>query len=176
MFSAARAGLKPRVASKRETLSKSKMQFFAEKQAFKLAKKIVINAEAVGAFLIKRGVPKKKLVTIYNGVDPIRVAAGNGSLFEDIVVADGGEHISGSYYVTIVANMRSDVKNHKMFLRAARIVSEQVPEARFILAGEGELQQEYEKFSEELQIVNSVCLREARFQYLLFSHSHRSVC
>ncbi len=152
MFSAVRAGLKPRIASKRETLSKSKMQFFAEKQAFRFAKKIVTNANAVGEFLIDRGVPKEKLVTIYNGVDPARVTCDAASAFNDIIAANGGGHIPGSSYVTMVANMRSGVKNHKMFLRAAKIVNERVPNARFILAGEGELQQEYEKFAEELGI------------------------
>lgn len=152
MFSGARAGLRPRIASKRETLSKSKMQFFAEKQAFRLAKKIVINANAVGDFLTDRGIPKEKLVTIYNGVDPARVTCDAVSAIEDIIAADGGKHIPGSAYITIVANMRSDVKNHKMFLRAAKIVNEQVPDARFILAGEGELLHEYERFAEELGI------------------------
>jgi len=41
--------------------------------------------------------------------------------------------------VTIVANMRLRVKDHPMFLRMARRVREQMPEAMFVLAGEGEL-------------------------------------
>jgi glycosyltransferase involved in cell wall biosynthesis len=38
-----------------------------------------------------------------------------------------------------VANLRHKVKNHSMFLRAAHQVSQVVPNARFVIAGEGEL-------------------------------------
>lgn len=41
--------------------------------------------------------------------------------------------------VTIVANMRLRVKDHPTFLRMARRVRERIPEAMFVLAGEGEL-------------------------------------
>lgn len=152
MFAAVRAGLKPRIASKRETLSKSKMQFFAEKQAFRFARKIIVNADAVGRFLTERGIPREKLVTIYNGVDIARLGVDKRSSIEDMIRIDGGIHIPGTSYVSMVANMRSTVKNHKMFLRAAKIVHDRMPDVRFILAGEGELQKEYERLAEDLGI------------------------
>ena len=42
-------------------------------------------------------------------------------------------------FVSIVANMRHDVKDYPMFLRAAQQVKDVVPDAAFLLAGEGEL-------------------------------------
>ncbi len=41
--------------------------------------------------------------------------------------------------VTIVANLRSEVKNHSMFLQSARFVADAVREVEFVIAGEGEL-------------------------------------
>jgi glycosyltransferase involved in cell wall biosynthesis len=45
-------------------------------------------------------------------------------------------------FVTLIANMRHPLKDQATFLRAARRVRAQVPEAAFILAGEGELLEE----------------------------------
>jgi len=42
-------------------------------------------------------------------------------------------------FVTIVANMRHAMKDQATFLRAAKLVREVVPQAAFVLAGEGEL-------------------------------------
>jgi glycosyltransferase involved in cell wall biosynthesis len=56
--------------------------------------------------------------------------------------------------VTIVANLRSPYKDHPTFLKAARRVSEAVPEAAFVLAGEGPLTKDMRVMARELGIEN----------------------
>jgi hypothetical protein len=68
MVSSFLARVPVRIASKRETFSRSKSQFLIECQAFRLADKIVANAEAVKQFLVDRGVPGDKIATIYKCV------------------------------------------------------------------------------------------------------------
>ncbi|MEP6913684.1 MAG: glycosyltransferase, partial [bacterium] len=59
--------------------------------------------------------------------------------------------ISGeNKFVTIVSNMRLEVKNQAMFLRAARRVREVIPAAVFLLAGEGELQSSLQASAKDL--------------------------
>src|SRR6185503_2113503 len=57
-------------------------------------------------------------------------------------------------FVTIVANMRHEVKDYPMFLNAARQVAEAVPEAEFLLAGEGELTESLQGLAMQLGVRN----------------------
>lgn len=153
MFAASLAGVRARVASKRETASKTRSQFFLERQAFALAKKIVVNAEAVGQFLVENGVPNRKIVTIHNGLQLDRLTADSTITPEWLPGLLKGRPADNFRFVTIVANMRDEVKNHRMFLRAAKRVKEIHPNARFMLAGEGELANDLKHYADELGIV-----------------------
>jgi glycosyltransferase involved in cell wall biosynthesis len=57
----------------------------------------------------------------------------------------------------MVANFEYRVKDHPMLLRAAQRVKSKVPEAMFVIAGEGELRPETEKLASELGL-NETCL------------------
>jgi glycosyltransferase involved in cell wall biosynthesis len=59
-------------------------------------------------------------------------------------------------FISIVANMRHEVKDYPMFLRSARRVMEAVPEAAFLLAGEGELSASLQALAAELGVRDSV--------------------
>jgi glycosyltransferase involved in cell wall biosynthesis len=138
MLSAYLAGIPCRVASKRETFSKTKVQTMVERNSFRLAHKIVANAEAVKRFLLENGVSEEKTAVIYNGVNISRFESSErsqGELFWRLGLSISQQ----TQLVTIVANLRSDVKNHSMFLRSAKEVSQTVDSAEFIIAGEGEL-------------------------------------
>jgi glycosyltransferase involved in cell wall biosynthesis len=73
-------------------------------------------------------------------------------------------------FVTIVANLRHDVKDHPTFLRAARRVRAAVPAARFIIAGEGELTDRMRALAAELGLAADVFFtgRCERLAELLF--------
>src|SRR6185436_758948 len=55
-----------------------------------------------------------------------------------------------------VANLRHPVKNHPMFLRAASRVRDALPQARFVIAGEGELMNPMRAMAEQLGLSKSV--------------------
>jgi glycosyltransferase involved in cell wall biosynthesis len=124
-----------RIAGKRETGGlRSSRQEMVERRAFARAHAVVVNAEAVGQFLTGAGVPPAKLTTIYNGVEVAPPLDDPETTLTEL----GIDHRSGAPVVTIVANLRHAVKDQETFLRAAARVRAQVPNAVFVLAGEGE--------------------------------------
>ena len=143
-----------RIASRRETDgTKSRQQKWVQRRAFALADAIVANAEAVRQELIRDGVPAAKIQTIYNGMDTARVAPRPDLLRDDALALVGLPREEGDRrrrFVSIVANMRHANKDQAMFLRAARRVREAVPDAAFVLAGEGELQESLRALASEL--------------------------
>jgi L-malate glycosyltransferase len=156
MFSASFAGVKTRIASKRETGSmRSNLQKLIEKQAFKLSHKIVVNAEAVKKYLISEQISEQKINVIYNGLDLERLkpATQNRAEICDELGLPSGENIK---FITLVANLRHEVKNQPMFLRTAQKIIKQFPNAHFVLAGEGELLSGLQTLASELQIVDNV--------------------
>ena len=153
MTGAALAGVRGRIASKRETSgTRSFAQRTAERGAFKLAHAVVANAGAVKEHLIEHGVNDKKIVIIYNGLDLTRFNL-NGDALQRLNL----EMLRGHPVVTMVANFEYRVKDHPMLLRAAQRVKTEVPEAVFVIAGEGELRKETEQLARELGVSES-CL------------------
>ncbi len=156
MFSAKLAGVKTRIASKRETGSmRSNLQKLIEKQAFKLSHKIVVNAEAVKKYLIEEQISAQKINVIYNGLDLERLkpATQNRTEICNELGLPNDENIK---FITLVANLRHEVKNQPMFLRTAQKVIKQFPNAHFVLAGEGELLNGLQMLANELQIIDNV--------------------
>jgi glycosyltransferase involved in cell wall biosynthesis len=140
MTAAAHARVPVRIASKRETSGmRTSAQKFVELQAYKLAHAIVVNSEAVGGQLLRDGVRSSKPVTIYNGLEMSRVAPPTDWKRDETLTALNLPREETRRFVTIVANLRHEVKDHPTFLRAAKRVHEAVPESAFILAGEGGL-------------------------------------
>jgi glycosyltransferase involved in cell wall biosynthesis len=145
-----------RIASRRETSGlRSVAQKRLELLAFRLAQAIVVNAEAVRDHVLTEGVPPKKPVVIYNGLDLSRFP--QDSALPDATAASAfklPKEIKGHKprFVTIVANMHHDVKDYPMFLRSARRVHEAFPDAVFLLAGEGNLTDSLRQLTSELGI------------------------
>ncbi|HEY0100192.1 MAG TPA: glycosyltransferase [Pyrinomonadaceae bacterium] len=149
-----------RIASRRETDgTKTRKQKWVQQRAFTLADAIVANAEAVRQELIRDGVPPAKIQTIYNGMDTARVAPRPDLRRDDALALLGlpREEDDGRRrrFVSIVANMRHAKKDQATFLRAARRVREAVPEAAFVLAGEGELREPLIALASELGLADS---------------------
>lgn len=152
MFAAKLAGVKVRIASKRETGGmRSKAQKIVEKIAFRQANLIVANSEAVKNYLTNKGISADKINVIYNGLDLERLTPKETSRTK-ICEELGLPKDENAKFVTMVANLRHTVKNQPMFLRAAKIVLEKHPNAHFVLAGEGELRDSLEKLAKDLQV------------------------
>ena len=157
MVAAALARVPVRIASRRESAVRPTRQRFAERHAYKLAHTVIANCEEVRQQLINEGVPPSKVRTVYNGIDPARVQAGQtqrSSVLAKLKLPQSAR------FVTIVANMRAHVwhsepvclKDHPTFLRAAQRVYQQFPDAAFIVAGEGALKEMTQELARTLGI------------------------
>jgi glycosyltransferase involved in cell wall biosynthesis len=151
MFAAALAGVKVRIASRRETtVWRTPAQKRVERVAYRFSNRVVANSEAVRRQLVAEGIPPEKTITIYNGVDMARVALPEGFIREEALARFDLPREESLRFVTIVANMRHEVKDHRTFLKAARRVRAVRPEARFVIAGEGELASSLKAMAKEL--------------------------
>ena len=145
-----------RVASMRETTGmRSRSQSRVQKVAYSLAHHVVANSGAVKDTLIAKGIRSEKVAVIYNGLDFRRLDT-RASRPEALPLLGLPGEIRPRRFVSIVANMRHEVKDYPMFLRSARRVLEAVPEAAFLLAGEGELSASLQALAAELGIQDSV--------------------
>jgi L-malate glycosyltransferase len=148
------AGVKVRVASRRETTGmRTPKQLRLQKTAYTLAHQVVANSESVRRKLLEEGIRDDRISVIYNGLDMMRVTAAETTSRADNLRILGLPQTSlDQRFVTIVANMRHDVKDYPMFLRAAEAVVKAEPKAAFLLAGEGQLQQSLRELSSQLNI------------------------
>ncbi len=106
-------------------------------------------AKPHGEFLIDfEKFPKNKVVVIPNGVDTDRFQSfpQNNSLREELQL---GPNVP---LVGILAALRPE-KNHEMFLRVARNVNKRIPEARFVVIGDGPCRQQLEQLAGELGLL-----------------------
>jgi glycosyltransferase involved in cell wall biosynthesis len=157
MFAAALAGVRVRIASRRETTGwRTPSQKRVERVAYRFSHRVVANSEAVRRLLIAEGIPPEKTITIYNGVDMARVALPEGFIREEALARFALPREESLRYVAIVANMRHEVKDHRTFLKAARRVRAVRPEARFVIVGEGELASSLKARAKELGLERDV--------------------
>src|SRR5262245_29712324 len=155
MIGAWLAGTPARVASRRETTGvRTRAQKFVERRAYQLAHAIVTNAEAVSRRLIEEGVREDKIVTIHNSLRRERVTPrfDRRGTFEMFKLPPNGH----CRFVTIVANLTFPVKDYPTFLRAAQRVRQAIPEARFIVVGDGPLKGETSALAERLGLGTDV--------------------
>lgn len=154
LTAAAIARVSVRVGYKGETDGfRTSAQKRLERSAFRLAHRVVANSEAVRRQLINEGVPAQKVVTHYNGLDLNRVKPEFSASRDEILAMLG---LPNRRLVTIVANLEHRVKDHPMFLRAAARVRAMIPEAAFVVAGEGRLMPQLRELCVELGINRDV--------------------
>lgn len=152
MAGGALAGVPVRIASMRETqMMRTRGQEYAQRLAFTLAHRVIGNCEAVRDRLIDQGVKHRKISVIYNGLDMNRLNPISRAQAVSLLGLPEETH-HPRRYVTILANFRHEVKDHQMFLRAAQIVYQTIPESTFLLAGEGELVNQMQDLARNLGI------------------------
>lgn len=145
-----------RIASMRETAGmRTRAQANAQRVAFRLAHHVVVNSEAVRQKLIAQGVDDRKISLIYNGLDVTRLTTSTTRSESLSLLGLPKEDNQRRRFVTIVANMRHDVKDYPLFLRAARRIKNEIPAAAFLLAGEGELTESLRDLASELELRDS---------------------
>jgi glycosyltransferase involved in cell wall biosynthesis len=148
------AGVRARIVSRRETEGiRSPAKRWLERRAYNSANAVVANAEAIRTQLIKEGLPAAKVVTIHNGLNIAHVTPKPDAQRQELLTSFGLPN--SRRFVTIVANMRHVMKDQATFLRAARMTRETVPNASFILAGEGEQVPGLQKLAAELGLTEN---------------------
>ncbi len=144
------AGVPILIASRRdmgEFLTRFKSR--VERMTFRLADRVVVNAEAVRHDLVKQSqAPREKLTLIPTGVD---IARFDG----DLSSVDRPAWAGKGKVVAMVARFRRQ-KDHATFLRAAQQVLEADPTVVFVLAGDGYLRETAEQLAQELGVSRSV--------------------
>ena len=151
------AGVRGRVTSKGETDGfRTPMQKRAERTAFRLSDRVIANCLVVQNQLIREGVSSSWIIQHYNGLDLDRLRIRPGLKREEALAAFGLPQEPSRRYVSIVANLRNPVKDHPMFLRAAARVQAAVPDAGFVIAGEGELMDSLRELAVQLGIQRDV--------------------
>jgi glycosyltransferase involved in cell wall biosynthesis len=157
MAGGALARLPVRVASMRETGGmRSAAQAKVQRVVYSLAHQIVANSNAVRERLITKGTSAEKITVVYNGLDLNRLATHASRSQSLTLLGLPPDESRARRFITIVANMRHEVKDYPMFLRSARQVKADFPEAGFLLAGEGELSDSLRALARELGLDGSV--------------------
>lgn len=150
------AGVDAAIASKRETGGmRSPLQDKIEKWIFDRSSAIVVNSDAVRKYLNDRGIAKRKLELIYNGLDISRFETTTTSR-KEICGLFGLPEVEDAKLITHIANLRHGVKNQPMLLRAAVQIVKSHPTAHFVFAGEGELKPEMGKLADDLGVSKNV--------------------
>jgi L-malate glycosyltransferase len=105
-----------------------------------LSTRVLVNSEAIRKDLIARdGFDPKKILVVYNGIDLEKFSRPNSKSRQ---LPPG---IScDSKTVVMIANMHTGAKGHGDLIEATRTVRERFPEARFLLAGDGEMRPFFE--------------------------------
>jgi glycosyltransferase involved in cell wall biosynthesis len=130
------------------------MQKRAERISFRLGHKVIANCQVVQNMLIREGVSPRRIIQHYNGLNLEAMKVPSG-VSRDAALARFGLPLDRRF-ITIVANLRNPVKDHPMFLRAAARVRAAVPDAAFIIAGEGELMPSLRELAGTLGIASDV--------------------
>ncbi len=156
MVAATLAGVPALVASKRETSGvRSASQEFVEKLAFGRAHAIVVNSKSVKKYLTDLGINTDKIKVIYNSLDLKRFAKIDQCNSNDLIKL-GLPTADDIQFITIVANLRHNVKNLPMLLRASKRVIGERSLAHFVIAGEGELEGELNNLAKQLGVAQNI--------------------
>jgi glycosyltransferase involved in cell wall biosynthesis len=112
----------------------------------------ICASEAIRRMLVADGVPEAKTVTVHEGIDVARVqAAPPATLHEELFLP---------HQAPVVGNVAALVphKGQRHFVEAAAQVVRQVPDARFVIAGEGELRAALERQIKDHRLEKHVLL------------------
>jgi glycosyltransferase involved in cell wall biosynthesis len=112
----------------------------------------VCASDAIRGMLIADGVPAARAVTVHEGIDLGRVdAAPVASLHAELWLP---------HHAPVVGNVAALVphKGQRHLIEAAAIVIQKVPDARFVIAGEGELRPQLERMIKDRHLEKHVFL------------------
>lgn len=109
------------------------INFFSAKLKYSLADRIISVSDAVREVLIGCGIPPKKVITVYSGIDLNRFnpdKVDGGRIRKEFCIPPDAPLIG------MIGNV-GKLKGQREFVRVAKVVLRDVPDARFMLVGSG---------------------------------------
>jgi glycosyltransferase involved in cell wall biosynthesis len=123
----------------------------AAARILRLADLVACVSEDLMAQLADRGFPPERLAVVPNGVpDPEPTSP------EAFARLDGELGLDAGAAVVSVVGRLVPQKAHDRFLRAARIVHERIPDAKFLVVGDGPLRADTEALADRLGLADAV--------------------
>ncbi len=120
-------------------------QFRAQAAAFRWCDAVVCNSQAAADRLIATGLAPERLAIIGNALPAETFTAAPAAL----------PKLPGVVRVGMVARMNHRYKNHSGFLRIAALIHAHMPDAEFLLVGDGPLRPELEREASSLGLGDS---------------------
>jgi L-malate glycosyltransferase len=125
---------------------------------YHLSTGVIANSEAVKNLLVQDfRIPIGRVHVLHNGVDFDRFQRNPGDRRK---IHSGLE--PETKLIVHVANMNSEVKGHTVLIEAARTVCASIPQAKFVLIGDGPLRFGLERQVQELQLQERVLFLGSR--------------
>jgi len=135
-----------------DTWQNSRHIFF-EKRSNRCVDMVTANSHAVASFTVaQEDLPEERCRVLYGGVDtdhfkpPLKEPSRTRWF-----------HNNPTFVVGIVATLMPE-KRHDLFLKAARVVADQVPGARFLIVGNGPWRESVEEEAKDLHLEDHVFL------------------
>jgi glycosyltransferase involved in cell wall biosynthesis len=99
----------------------------------------IAASEAIRLMLVADGIEARRTVTVHEGIDVDHVASG-----EPVNIH---EAFWLPHHAPVVGNVAALVphKGHRHLIEAAHLVVQEIPDARFVILGEGELREQLER-------------------------------
>ncbi len=117
------------------------------------ADKIIAVAEAAKENICDIGVSEKKIEVILNGVEPLR------RFSQDELLATRAKFgVPDGYKCAAIVARLNEVKGHKYFVEAARLLKEQGIRAKLLIAGTGDMEEPIKKQIAELGLEDDVLM------------------
>lgn len=133
-----------------------------KKSQYRYAGMVICVSDAVRENLLSQGMSSESLVVVHNGIDIEKFSPETEGLLEkesaingDLSKVIAGDDLKNRFNVGIIARL-SHEKGVGIFLDAAKSVLNEIPEARFFIAGTGVLKDNLIKKAKDLDIYDSV--------------------
>jgi glycosyltransferase involved in cell wall biosynthesis len=143
-WAANRGGGRPLLTSARNCKRQGRVLDWLNRRAFAASHAIVTNSLQVAEYIEREyGAPRRRIRIIPNGIDTERFHPRDGEAAE----------VAGPI---VAAGRLVEQKNHALFLRAAAGLARLVPQAQFVIAGDGPLRSALEEQARQLGIADRV--------------------
>jgi glycosyltransferase involved in cell wall biosynthesis len=113
---------------------------------------VIPNSESGRNYLIERGIKPERIKVIYNGINIQRLTPDPAKVNQ---IRDSLGLAANRVLIGISASL-TPLKDHATFLRAAQLISQIMPQARFAILGDGPLRSNLEDLAKELGIGSCV--------------------